>query len=303
MTDTLIAASPLQALCAVEWIKNNKNTFLIVRYTTNHNKKHIKSVLKNLEIKPDLEIETKSLIGIIKLISVAFFYAIKNKGKFFFGEFTRSRVNRILRRLLFFKDLFLLDDGWETVSYQLHYSDKKKLNLFSFFPLEDFKNEDQVFLKNNFNLLKGIETRTLLDDIFIGTDEETVGWMGGEEVYLNHLRRLIKNKKIDKLIYFPKSHRLGPQIDLLKKIESLPNIEIQSTDSLLELYFYEEGIRARNIYTHVSTAAFTLSYMGLADKVNFITSSRLLERKEVENFFNSSHFMLSYDLIDEKDLL
>lgn len=288
--DVLLVSSPLQVLCAIEWKKNNSNSTLIIRHTSKDSEKIIYGLLEKYE---EVAIHLKPFSNKIhkNLVTFSFvcFYILLSKGKLLLGDFQFSKFNQCISYVFKFKNQFLMDDGYATISFQKKLASKHShLNLFTIFDLENMLLRRQTIIKNNLNILNKCKDPVIFDALFIGTDEVSKEWLGGKKEYINHIKEIIDKFKLSKLYYVPKIHGHAFKADDLEEINQIEEIEILETSGLIETYLDQENIFFNKAFSHLSTALFSLKTLEFIDKPFFITSKIIKKNKIIAEVHQSA---------------
>ena len=285
--DIIVVSSPAQLVCAIEWKKKNPNSTIVVRHTAK------KSIFQIENLQKLFKTEVISIKGFnnfqnfIALVSISLLL-LKHSGRLVIGEFDYSRFNKLLCKLFRNKEKFLIDDGFATITFQEKIaSAEKNINLFSFFNFKEKKYENQIILKNKMSILKRGSKENNNHAIFIGTDEESKGWIGGPKTYLDHVKQVATLPYIKKLYYVPKTHGHAFSSELHSQIQQIQNVEILNCDYPVEVHLSQNGDYFEYGFSHMSTALFSLKELNYIGVPVFITSDRIRNHAFI-NYVHSS---------------
>jgi hypothetical protein len=245
--------SPLQYINLVEYL--NKNKFakkypLIVGYSNVSSVQQIK--LLNLDY-----FKYEKIFYLKDVLDAKIFHIILSLKKFIFG-FDNCVIGDFNYYL--FKEFYkyskkntILDDGTSTFEI-IRKKFKKKTIFFSFF--EYLKNNNLIFVRNNFNFLKSKIQKLRFDSKII----YIVGSASVERKILtksifSKIINLILAKNNDKIIYYV-PHRLETDLSVVKNFK---RIKIKKFNLPLEVALIREEKIPKKIISFYSTCLFTLN--------------------------------------------
>ncbi|MGA4604088.1 hypothetical protein [Pseudoalteromonas maricaloris] len=189
-----------------------------------------------------------------------------------------SRWQMMLRRVVRFNKLYLMDDGVATfLAQKKMLSSGNVYDLFTYFDVDNLNTQEIQthsfeYLRRRYQL-----NGTTGEHVFVGQILVEMGFLS-----LGDYKKLVTKvaKQCDSLIYIP--HRSEDQ-KTVDEIASISNVKILRSDCSIEVYFLENGIYPAHIYSSISSALFTLSKIFLESRLTSILPSDLAEEK-VEHF-------------------
>ena len=286
-TDVIIVSSPLQLLCAIEWKTKHNNAIIFVRHTSRKSTEQINKIKNFYEIETFESGGHNPAQNFLSFLKISF-SLIVNSGKLMIGEYHLSRFNQLLCFIFGFKEKYLIDDGFATITFFEKIASKRiNINLFTIFNFKNKKYDSQKIIKNKMSILERKKQKKTNDAIFIGTDELSKEWVGGPKKYFEHVKKIAELDHINDLYYVPKTHGHAFSSIQHSDLKSIPNLKFLKCDYPIEMHLSINKIRFKYAYSHMSTAIYSLSILGLIDEAYFLTSEDIAKH-ELVNYVHSS---------------
>ena len=290
MKNLYLISSPFQALCATEakeYFQLRNNVALIVNYSndSDRNLKQIENIMALSQWDEIITIGKQSNTSKYREYIVRLFKLKRDKYKnIFIGHF--GQFQHVLLSNLDYQKVYVIDDG--VLTLELHKNelnpfrkkhpikfskqlknlryrlfgfdvefDKRKLNYFTLFKLEQYYGEE--IITNNFHFLKKYINEKAQDIkvvYFLG--QPLIGDVVSRESYIKNLtsvQQYFKNQG-KKTVYIP--HRRESKD--LKYIEEMEGeyFSIKRPHNIIELFLLEENLLPYGVYSFFSTAIFSL---------------------------------------------
>lgn len=257
MRDLFLVESPLQLLCAYEFLGRGESDFLlVVRLNGNSRNDEQMIVVADLLDLPYLPLKVSpesffkdSLVESPALLKIC----SQRYRSIFIGSFF-SRYFSLIRKCLRFDNLYMLDDGVATFLAQMRMNESNKTyDIATFFDVHPL--EGQRKISHSFERIRSrFQSYDEAYSVFVGQPLVDRGMLTSE-AYL-YLVRAALDRSDAPLRYFP--HR-SESSSVLETVSSIPGVTIVKTDLCIELHLLKNKVRPSTVFSSVSSALFSLS--------------------------------------------
>ena len=286
MKNISIISSGFQLLNAFELSKHyNIELSYFAVYDSEKEKKQLLNTAEFLKITKISLINRVKITTYFKLVYIFRFKKIDN---FIIGHLEDNHM-LFAAKILYYKKIFLVDDGFSTLKdYANYISFKKKFKYpkeLIFYSIFDFEN-DKCFIKNRLNIFQK-NNKEISDEVFfIGQPMEEII---GLNYYYSVLEKI--NALNPNFIYI--AHRRDSKIKLLY-IKNNLDIKVLELDEIIELYLIKSKSIPKKIISFYSTSLVILSIIFKNQvKINYAIKIKLLN-KDLMNVFE--HYNIKNEL-------
>lgn len=277
MNNICLISSGLQLINAHEFSKHYNIDFIYFAiYDSEKEKEQLLNTAQFLKI---IKISFIKRIRTSTYFKLVYLFSFKNIDNFIIGHLEDNHmlfVSKILR----YKKIFLVDDGFSTLKDYFNYtSSKNKIRYpkeLIFYSIFDFE-KDKHHIKNRLNVFK-TNNKKISDEVyFIGQPmEEIIG--------LNYYYSVLKKINVLNPNFTYVAHRRDSKIKLLY-IKNNLNIKVLELNEIIELFLIKSKSIPKKIISFYSTSLVVLSIMFKNQiKINYAVRDKLLTKDLMKVF-------------------
>lgn len=291
MKDIYIVETPLQLICAYEIINKSKKEYILLLRCSGVGRndaqmefgaKLLRLKYRKIFIRPNsVYIDTiKELINFSDIIFSRF-------DRIYIGSYF-SRFIMSIAKVIRSNKRFLLDDGVATLLAQKKMAEKGVVyDLATFFNIKLLPGQNKIThsfekIRDNFNLDHTAKS------IFIGQILVERNFLTLDEYVA--LVENAKSRVSGDFIYIP--HRAESK-KTTAEISKIKGINVEYSETCIELHLLTKGIYPENIFSSVSSAIFSLSAIFPNSKIHSLIHENI-------NASNSPHFQDILDALSDK---